>query len=111
MDSEPDSSFAPSTSVQSALKKSRSQTSAVWTHCRAARDDEDPKFKYCTLCTTSPPYCTNISSNMRTHLRRRHQIDVETSVGQVQTAALEQLEQLYLRAKLSGQTEAIDAQV
>jgi hypothetical protein len=32
-------------------------------------------------------------------------------VGQVQTAVLEQLEQLYLQAKLSGQTEAIDAQV
>ena len=92
MDSEPDSSLAPSTSVQSTLKKSRSQISTVWTHCREARDDEDPKYKYCTYCTTSPPYCTNISSNMRAHLQRRHQIDVETSVGQVQTAALEQLE-------------------
>ena len=45
------------------------------------------------------------------HLQRHHQINVKVSVSQVQTAALEQLEQLYLQAKLSDQTEAIDAQV
>ena len=48
---------------------------------------------------------------MRTHLQRKHEIDVETSVSQVQATALMQLEQLYLRAQSSGQTEAIDAQV
>ena len=48
---------------------------------------------------------------MQTHLQKYHQIDVEVSVNQVQTAALEQLEQLYLQVKLSDQTEAIDAQV
>jgi len=32
-------------------------------------------------------------------------------MSQVQTAALEQLQQLYLQATLSGQTEAINAQV
>ena len=111
MNSESDSSFAFFTSVQSVLKKSRSQTSAVWTHCHAAHDDENSKFKYCIHCTTSSSYCTNISFNMWTHLHRHHQIDIEIFMSQVQTAVLEQLEQLYLQAKLFSQTEAIDAQV
>ncbi len=111
MNSEPDSSFASFTSVQSVLKKSRSQTSAVWTHCWTVHDDEDLKFKYCTHCTTSSSYCTNISFNMQMHLQRCHQIDIEASVNQVQMTALEQLEQLYLWVKLSDQIEAIDAQV
>jgi len=48
---------------------------------------------------------------MQMHLQRHHQINVEVSVSQVQMTALEQLEQLYLQAKLSDQIEAIDAQV
>ena len=48
---------------------------------------------------------------MRKHLKSRHKIDVEIPVGQVQATTLQQLEQLYLRATLSDQTEAIDAQV
>jgi len=48
---------------------------------------------------------------MRKHLKGKHNIDVETSVSQVQVAALEQLEQLYLRAKSLGQAENIDDQV
>ncbi len=111
MNSESDSSFASFTSVQSVLKKSRSQTSAVWTHCQTAHDDENLKFKYYTHCTISSSYCTNISFNMWMHLQRCHQINVKASVSQVQMTALEQLEQLYLQAKLSDQIKAIDAQV
>jgi hypothetical protein len=115
MDSEADSSFTPSTLFENTSKQSRSQvSSAVWTHCRAPRDDDedpDPKWKYCTHCTTPPIYFSNISSNMRRHLKRRHNINVEIAVGRVQATTVQQLEQLYLRAKLSDQTEEIDAQV
>ena len=83
MDSKPDSFFTPSISIQSVVKKSRSQTSTVWAHTRAAHDDEDSKFKYCTHCITFPIYSTNISSNMRMHLQRHHEINVEISVNRV----------------------------
>ena len=101
MNSESDSFFASSILIQSTLKKSRSQTSAVWAHICAAHDDENSKFKYCTHYTTSSIYYTNISFNMWTHLQRCHEINVEISVNQIQTAALEQLQQLYLQAKMS----------
>ena len=101
MNSESDSSFAFFTSVQSVLKKLRSQTSAVWSHCCTACDDENSKFKYCTHYTISSLYCTNINFNMWIHFQKHHQINVKVSVNQVQTAALEQLEQLYFQAKLS----------
>ena len=72
MTSNTDSSFAPSTSFQSTSKYSKTQApSSVWAHCRAAIDgeDSDPKLKYCTHCTTSPVYSTNISTNMQKHLK------------------------------------------
>ena len=111
MNSESDSFFASSISIQSALKKSRSQTSTVWAHTHAAHDDENSKFKYCTHCTTSSIYYTNISFNMQMHLQKCHKINVKISVSQVQTAAFEQLQQLYLQAKMSDQIKEIDAQV
>ena len=92
MDSEADSSFTPSTLLQSTSKQLRSQvSSAVWAHCRTARDDEDPnpKLKYCTYCTTLPIYCTNISANMRKHLKGQHKIDVEIAVSRVQATTLQ----------------------
>jgi hypothetical protein len=48
---------------------------------------------------------------MRKHLEKKHSIDIEIPVGQIQATALQQLDQLYGRAKLSGQTSEIDAQV
>ena len=92
MASNTDSSFAPSTSLQSTSKQSRTQaSSAVWAHCHAAIDGEDldPKLKYYTYCTTSPVYSTNISTNMRKHLKGQHKIDVEVSVGQIQSTTLQ----------------------
>ena len=104
------SSFALSTSLQSMSKHSKTQaSSAVWAHCRVAidREDSDSKLKYCTHCTTSPVY----STNMQKHLKGQHKIDVEVSVSRIQSTTLQQLEQLYLRAQSSGQTEDIDSQV
>ena len=114
MNSEADSIFASST-LKSILKQSRSQvSSAVWTHCHASHDDDedsDLKWRYCTYCTTSLIYFSNISFNMQKHLKRWHKINVEIAVSQIQATTVQQLEQLYLQAKLSDQTEEIDAQV
>ena len=64
MDFKSDSFFAFFTLIQSIVKKSRSQTSIIWAHTRAARDDEDLKFKYYIYCITFLIYFINISSNM-----------------------------------------------
>ena len=88
MNSESDSSFTSFISVQSILKKSRSQISVVWTHCRAAHDNKNLKFKYYIYYTTSPSYYTNISSNMQTHLQRYYQINIKTFMSQVQIVVL-----------------------
>jgi hypothetical protein len=48
---------------------------------------------------------------MRNHLNSKHQIIVESAPGPVQTATINQLQQLYIRAESSGQTETIDVQV
>ena len=118
MTSSADSLFALSTSLQSMSKHSKTQaSSAVWAHCHAAIDGEDsnPKLKYCTHCTTSPVYSTNISTNisinMRKHLKGQHKIDVEASVSRIQSTTLQQQEHLYSQAQSSGQTEDIDSQV
>ena len=45
------------------------------------------------------------------HIKRKHQIDIELSSSQVQTAALQQLKELYHQAESSSQTSEIDTQV
>ena len=108
---EADSVFISST-LKSILKQSKSQvSSAVWDHCCAAQNNENLKFKYCIYCTTSEIYFTNISFNMQKHLQIQHNIDVDIAVSQVQTAILQQLEQLYLQIKLFSQIKVINAQV
>ena len=92
MASNADSSFASSTSLQSTSKHSKTQVpSAVWAHCHAVinGEDSDPKLKYCTYCTTSPVYSTNISTNMQKYLKGQHKIDVEVSVGCIQSTTLQ----------------------
>ena len=115
MNSEADSSFTSFTLLKNTLKQSRSQvSSAVWTHCHVSHDDDedsDSKWRYCTHCTTSSIYFSNISFNMWKHLKRQHKINVEIAVSQIQATTVQQLEQLYLQAKLSDQTKEIDAQV
>src|SRR5271167_1289295 len=118
MDSDANSSLlAPSTtqvSTRSGSKRSRGPpASTVWAHCRTARNNEDPAVKYCNYCTdpNTPIYFSSISSNMRKHLESKHAIVVEVTLGQIQTKTLQQLQQLYLKAESSGQTEEINAQV
>jgi hypothetical protein len=119
MDSEADSSIAPpSTTLDSGETRSTRGRSAhtTWAHTRPARDGEQEhhgtaRIKYCIHCTESSPYGTSVTTNMRHHLNSKHQISVETVPGSVQIATINQLQQLYLRAESSGQTQNIDTQV
>jgi hypothetical protein len=116
MASEADSSLLASStaqvSIQSGSKQSKGQpSSAVWDHCRAARDTETPGQKYCNYCTTEPIYGSSNSSNMRKHIERNHKIQIELTPSRIQTTTLQQLKQLYLRTESSSQTSEIDTQV
>jgi len=117
MASEADSSLlVPSTtqvSIQSASKRFKSQ-SIVWDHCHMARGTEKKENKYCKYCqenSEDPVYGTTNSQNMRMHIKRKHQIDIELVPSRVQTAALQQLKELYFRAESSSQMSEIDTQV
>ena len=115
MASEPDSSLFEHSSTQDSSQTRTRGPSAhtTWIHSRTARetDREDPKLKYCIHCTTTPIYATSVTTNMRKHLLSKHQIDIERDPGLIQAATIQQLQQLYLRAELSGQTEDINTQV
>jgi hypothetical protein len=47
---------------------------------------------------------------MRKHLKRKHKIDVPVELSRIQAKTLEKLQQLYAKAKDSGETEEIDNQ-
>ena len=114
MDSEADSSsLAPPATLDSDKSGSKRGRSAhtTWAHTRSARDGENSQHKYCTHCTVQPPYGTSVSTNMRHHLKSKHGISVERTPGLVQAETVHQLQQLYIRAESSGQTEKIDTQV
>ena len=119
MASETDSSLlAPSTtqvSIPSGSKRSKSQsTSAVWDHCRTAHGTEKKENKYCKYCkedSEDPVYSTTNSQNMRMHIKRKHQINIELNPSRVQIVALQQLKELYRQAESSGQTSEINTLV
>jgi len=115
MASEADSSLFERLATQDSSQTRTRGPSAhtTWIHSRTARDTdgEDLKLKYCIHCTTTPIYGTSVTTNMRRHLLLKHQIDIERDPGPIQVATIQQLQQLYLRAELSGQTEDIDTQV
>ncbi len=117
MASEADSSLlVPSTAqvlIQSRSKQSKSQ-STVWDHCRIAHSTKKKENKYCKYCqedSEDPVYSTANSQNMYMHIKRKHQIDIKLGLSRVQTAALQQLKELYLQAESSGQTSEINTQV
>jgi len=111
MASEADSSsYIDSTTQEST--QTRGLTSSVWVHSRTALDGEDPAYRYCIHCTTDPIFKTKMApTNLQSHLKSKHAIFVEVTLGPVQSKALKQLKELYDRAKSSSQTEEIDTQV
>ena len=48
---------------------------------------------------------------MRNHLKAKHKISIERTLSPIQATTIQQLQQLYLRAESSGQTDDINAQV
>ena len=48
---------------------------------------------------------------MKNHLAKAHEIIVEKATKKIQAAVIQQLQQLYLQAEVSGQTNEIDTQV
>lgn len=122
MDSEVDlSSLAPPTtqgSIETVSKKSRKRTptaTETWPNARKPKDGEPEKqgknrIFYCKYCS-DPPYSTFASNSFRAHLNSKHGIKVESTPGPVQSATLDQLQQLYIRAMSTGQTQQLDVQV
>ena len=107
------SSYIASTTQEST--RTRGPTSAVWAHSRTALDGEDPAYKYCIPCTKEnavPIFKTKgIPSNLQAHLKAKHSILVDVTIGYIQAKALEQLKELYSRAESSSQTEEIDTHI
>ena len=95
MASEADSSsYIDSTTQEST--QTRGLTSSVWVHSRTALDGEDPAYRYCIHCTTDPIFKTKIApTNLRSHLKSKHAIFVEITLGKIQSKALKQLKELY----------------
>ena len=120
MDSNFDSSdllpLPTSDSGKTESKKGRTQTSQmIWTHTRPARDGEaqfhkDRSIQYCVYCTESS-YGSSVTTNMQNHLKSKHQISIEPTLSILQQSIINQLQQLYLKAESSGQTQQIDTQV
>jgi hypothetical protein len=97
------SSYIASTTEESTQTKTRGLTSAVWAHSCITLDGEDPAYRYCIHCTTDPIFKTKMApTNLRSHLKSKHAIFVEVTLGLIQSNALEQLRELYNRAELSN---------
>lgn len=108
MDSEIDSSsFAPSItqdSIETASKKSRKRSAIeTWAHTREPKDGEPERrgknlIFYCKYCS-DPPYSATASNSFRYHLKTIHGVEVESTLGSVQSATS------------TGQTQQLDVQV
>jgi hypothetical protein len=57
------------------------------------------------------PYGALVASNIRKHLLAKHKIDVPVEPSRIQAKTLEKLQQLYAKAKDSGEIEEINNQV
>lgn len=124
MDSDTDSSslfYVPtldSVETESNSNSNRGKTSTgsmTWAHTRPAREDEvqfhkKAPIKYCIHCTDSP-YGTSVTTNMRNHLKSKHQISIQSAPSALQQTVLHQLQQLYIKAQSLGQTQNIDTKV
>jgi hypothetical protein len=108
MDSEIDSSsFAPSItqdSIETASKKSRKRSAIeTWAHTREPKDGEPERpgknlIFYCKYCL-DPPYSATASNSFRYHLKTIHGVEVESTLGSVQSTTS------------TGQTQQLDVQV
>jgi hypothetical protein len=115
MDSDTDSSnssLLPTLDSVETGSKRGTAASTTWAHTRPARDGEalfhrNAPIKYCIYCTESS-YGTSVTTNMRNHLKSKHQISIEAIPGIIQQTTINQLQRLYAKAESLGQTQQID---
>ena len=86
---ESDLSFAPLALVESTITSQgySKKRSPVWAYCRNPTKNENQDLLYCSYCLldlTLLLYGTNSSENMRTHLKRHHQITIEKALSKNQ---------------------------
>jgi hypothetical protein len=88
LDSAPTLDLAELESKSDSNRGKTSTGSLTWAHSRQAREDE-PNFhknaliKYCIHCTESP-YGTSVTTNMRNHLKSKHQIIIQSTPSTLQ---------------------------
>jgi hypothetical protein len=81
MASEADSSSYIASTTQESTR-TYGPTSAVWEHSRKAHDSEDPAYRYCIHCTTDSVFKTKmVPTNLQSHLKLKHAILVEVTLG------------------------------
>lgn len=101
----------PDTANKTKRKGTGRSAKSTWVHSRPAFPHETQNHKYCSHCKEPNVYHTTVSSNMRSHLKSRHGITVEPTPSAIQEEVNKQLEQLYLQAETSNQTEEVDTRV
>jgi hypothetical protein len=84
-----DLSFAPSALVESIMTSQghSKKRSPIWAYCRNLIENENQDLLYCSHCLldlTPPPYGMNLLENMRTYLKRHHQITIEKALSKNQ---------------------------
>jgi hypothetical protein len=98
-------------SIETRTKGRSAHSTWIYSHTAREEDGENPEERYCLYCKEKPIYSTKVTTNLRNHLKSNYSIIVVQAPGQVQAATINQLEQLYLRAESSGQTNDIDIKV
>lgn len=116
MASEADSSLLIDTldSIEaSSTQQERSLRSPIHQYSRPPNDDEPKldgkgrKIIYCFKCS----YGTSATTNLRNHLKSKHQIVLVVSDSSTKVAACEKLKQLYNEASAQNDTTEFDSQV
>ena len=115
--SSPEPSVASAATATSKSSRTRGPAAhSTWAHARRATTDEAGfsgrhRLWYCIHCPQDSPYQTWVSTNFRTHLRSKHQIDVEKGSSPLRSEINEKFQQLYKQASAEGGTDEIDMEV
>lgn len=105
MDSDTDSIITTSTSISNDPKPTRGISAhTTWAHSRPAGEGETAGQKYCIHCKGPPIYSTSVTTNLRNHLRTKHNIHVETSASLVQQMAADRLKEAFSRGETPNET-------
>ena len=115
MTSELDSSIAsgPNLSVESLTTKNRKKTSLIVNFTRVREEHEPEKDKngrllfYCSSCS----YSSSVTTNIRAHLKSKHEIDVETRQNRTKHEAQNRLIEYWNQAMENNEIDEIQSLV